>query len=172
MFEHVGRSRFAEYFRGRLRRAASGRTLLNHSIADQSPGRRRRGPERGLLGHFVFPDGELVAVADSLRVAEQTGFEVRDVENLREHYTRTRTRLDSESRAQSSEAIAAAGEASYRMWRSTWPEARKASTSAGSASFSRCWHGRMNDGRVKVPPTRRDLYATLSDGASGRSSIG
>jgi cyclopropane-fatty-acyl-phospholipid synthase len=39
--------------------------------------------------HYVFPDGELVPISVSLSAAEAAGFEVRDVESLREHYALT-----------------------------------------------------------------------------------
>ena len=38
---------------------------------------------------FVFPDAKLLPVSFTLRHAEQRGFEVRDVEGLREHYPLT-----------------------------------------------------------------------------------
>ncbi len=124
------------------------------------------------MGHFVFPDGELVAVADSLRVAEQTGFEVRDVENLREHYTRTLRAWTANLERNRSEAIAAAGEASYRMWRLYLAGSAQGFNVGRIGVFQSLLARPDEDGRVKVPPTRRDLYARLSDGASGRSSIG
>jgi cyclopropane-fatty-acyl-phospholipid synthase len=37
----------------------------------------------------VVPDGELVDVGQVVLAMEQAGFEVRDVESLREHYSRT-----------------------------------------------------------------------------------
>jgi cyclopropane-fatty-acyl-phospholipid synthase len=41
------------------------------------------------VSRYVFPDGELVPIGTTLSVAEGGGFEVRDVESLREHYTLT-----------------------------------------------------------------------------------
>ena len=38
---------------------------------------------------YVFPDGELLPVWETLKHASEALFEVRDVENLREHYART-----------------------------------------------------------------------------------
>ncbi|HEY6450708.1 MAG TPA: cyclopropane-fatty-acyl-phospholipid synthase family protein [Candidatus Cybelea sp.] len=172
MFEHVGRARFSQYFQSAYDALRPGGLFLNHAIADQSPGRSRRGPERGFLGHFIFPDGELVAVADSLRIAEQTGFEVRDVENLREHYTRTVRAWTSNLERNRSEAIAAAGEASYRMWRLYLAGSAQGFNVGRIGVFQSLLARPDEDGCVKVPPTRRDLYVRLSDGASGRSSIG
>ena len=65
----------------------------------------------------MFPDGELVPLHVSIRVAEASGFEVRDVESLREHYAMTLhqwiRRL--EDRAESARKIT--GESTYRIWR-------------------------------------------------------
>jgi cyclopropane-fatty-acyl-phospholipid synthase len=66
---------------------------------------------------YIFPDGELVSIATVLAHAEQAGFEVRDLENLREHYRLTVKewlhRL--EMRAQTARHLAR--EIKYRMWR-------------------------------------------------------
>jgi cyclopropane-fatty-acyl-phospholipid synthase len=41
------------------------------------------------MSRYVFPDTELVPINATLRYAEEAGFEVRDVESLREHYALT-----------------------------------------------------------------------------------
>jgi cyclopropane-fatty-acyl-phospholipid synthase len=66
---------------------------------------------------YIFPDGELVSIATMLVHAEQAGFEVRDLENLREHYRLTVKRWLQrlEMRAQAARHLA--GEIKYRMWR-------------------------------------------------------
>ena len=86
MFEHVGSARASEYF-GAMRRLLGPRgRLLNHAIS--SVGGSRIGP-RSFIGRYVFPDGELVDVGQVVVAMEAAGFEVRDVESLREHYART-----------------------------------------------------------------------------------
>lgn len=35
---------------------------------------------------YLFPDADLISISKTLEIAEKFGFEVRDVENLREHY--------------------------------------------------------------------------------------
>ncbi len=162
MFEHVGRARFSEYFRAAYGALRPGGLFLNHSIADQSPGRRRVGPERGFLGHFIFADGELVAVADALRAAEATGFEVRDVENLREHYTRTLRAWLANLERNRSAAIAAAGEASYRLWRLYLAGSAQGFNVGRIAVFQSLLARPKSDGGVDLPETRRDLYALPS----------
>jgi cyclopropane-fatty-acyl-phospholipid synthase len=157
MFEHVGRGRLREYFRAAFDVLRPGGLFLNHAIADQSVG-RNDGRVRGFLARFIFPDGDLVAVADGLRAAELAGFEVRDVESLREHYARTLREWLANLERHRDAAVSAAGEQSYRLWRLYL---------AGSAQGFRV--GRLGvfqsllarpdaDGRVNVPPTRRDLY--------------
>lgn len=47
----------------------------------------RRG--RSFSDEYVFPDGKLMPISTSFRIAEKIAFEVRDVEGLREHYAMT-----------------------------------------------------------------------------------
>ena len=86
MFEHVGSAKASEYF-GAMRSLLGPRgRLLNHAIS--SIGGSRIGP-RSFIGRYVFPDGELIDVGQVVVAMEDAGFEVRDVESLREHYART-----------------------------------------------------------------------------------
>jgi cyclopropane-fatty-acyl-phospholipid synthase len=86
MFEHVGSEKSAEYFGTMRRLLRSEGRLLNHAIS--SVGGSRIGP-RTFIGRYVFPDGELIDVGQVVLSMEAAGFEVRDVESLREHYART-----------------------------------------------------------------------------------
>ena len=60
--------------------------LLNHAIS--SVGGSSIG-SRSFIGRYVFPDGELIDVGKVVLAMEEAGFEVRDVESLREHYVKT-----------------------------------------------------------------------------------
>jgi cyclopropane-fatty-acyl-phospholipid synthase len=86
MFEHVGSSKSAEYFATMRRLLGPEGRLLNHAIS--SVGGSRIGP-RTFIGRYVFPDGELIDVGRVVLSMEEAGFEVRDVESLREHYAKT-----------------------------------------------------------------------------------
>jgi len=114
MFEHVGKARTAEYF-GILRGLLSdhGR-LLNHAISSV---RGSRLPRRSFTYRYVFPDGELLDVADVCSAMESAGFEVRDVESLREHYARTLRLWVANLEADWDRAVALVGEARARVWR-------------------------------------------------------
>jgi cyclopropane-fatty-acyl-phospholipid synthase len=157
MFEHVGRARFAEYFRAVHDALLPGGLFLNHAIADQSGA--RSGRARGFMGRFIFPDGELVPIADALAFAERAGFEVRDVENLREHYARTLRSWVSNLERNRSAAIAAAGETSYRLWRLYLAGSAQGFSTGRIAVFQSLLARPEERGRVELPPTRRDLYA-------------
>jgi cyclopropane-fatty-acyl-phospholipid synthase len=161
MFEHVGRSRFGEYFRAAYDALRPGGLFMNHAIADQSRN-GRGGRATGFLGHYIFPDGELVAVSESLRAAEAAGFEVRDVENLREHYTRTLRFWVANLERNRDAAVAAAGETSYRLWR-LYMAGSAQGFNVGRIGVYQALLGKPDPtGRVTLPATRRDLYRSVS----------
>lgn len=116
MFEHVGEARLGEYF-GRLRALvpAQGR-LLNHGISRPS-GQRARLPARSFLNRYVFPDGELHDVGRVVSLVQTSGFEVRHVETLREHYALTLRQWVANLEANWDEAVQEVGEARARVWR-------------------------------------------------------
>jgi len=157
MVEHVGRSTLPTYFAAAYAALHPGGLFLNHGIAEQSPG--RKGPRNPFIEHYVFPDGDLVAVSDGLAIAERAGFEIRDVENLREHYARTlRAWVDNLERHRN-DAIALAGEAAYRVWL-LYMAASAVSFDNASIGIAQSLLARPDpSGRVTIPPTRRDLYA-------------
>ncbi len=114
MFEHVGKSRTADYFatlRGLL--GPRGR-LLNHAISNISGTKLG---SRSFIGRYVFPDGELLDVGETVLAMEEAGFEVRDLESLREHYNRTLHAWVANLDAHWDEACASVGERRARVWR-------------------------------------------------------
>ena len=86
MVEHVGLKNLPLYFGIAHRLLRPGGLFLNHGIA-----RAPLAPVRqsSFIDRYVFPDGRLVTLAQTVSAAESQGFEVRDVENLREHYELT-----------------------------------------------------------------------------------
>ncbi len=93
MMEHVGRRRLGAYFTAIHSLMHPGGIFLNHAIADVSPGittlpwASRRGG--GFIARHIFPDYDLVPLGQVVSAAERAGFEVRDVESMREHYAET-----------------------------------------------------------------------------------
>jgi cyclopropane-fatty-acyl-phospholipid synthase len=116
MFEHVGEARLSEYF-GRLRALVpdQGR-LLNHGISRPS-GQRARLPSRSFINRYVFPDGELHDVGRIVSLVQTSGFEVRHVETLREHYALTLRQWVANLEGNWAEAVEEVGEARARVWR-------------------------------------------------------
>lgn len=114
MFEHVGSEKTAEYFETlRALLPAHGR-LLNHAISSRGGSRIS---SRSFIGRYVFPDGELLDVGDVALAMERAGFEVRDVEALREHYALTLRRWVANLEAHWDAAVELVGEGRARVWR-------------------------------------------------------
>jgi cyclopropane-fatty-acyl-phospholipid synthase len=114
MSEHVGAKNLVQYYtilHDALR--PQGR-LLNHAISSVGGSRMRR---TSFIGRYVFPDGELIDVAASVKAMEDAGFEVRDVESLREHYARTLREWVGNLEANWDEAVRLVGERRARVWR-------------------------------------------------------
>jgi cyclopropane-fatty-acyl-phospholipid synthase len=114
MFEHVGAARMAQYFSTLRSLLGPHGRLLNHAISRVGGSRLDR---HGFIGRYVFPDGELVDVAAAVDAAERAGFEVRDVESLREHYAHTLRAWVHNLEQGWSAAVRAAGEGRARVWR-------------------------------------------------------
>jgi cyclopropane-fatty-acyl-phospholipid synthase len=155
MVEHVGGANLPEYFRRAFGLLRPGGVFLNHGIA--RAGSRPAPSSPTFTDVYVFPDGELVPLATTLRAAEEAGFETRDVENLREHYALTLRHWLRGLETHAEEAHRVADEVSYRIWRLYL---------AGSAYYFQT--GRLdvyqtllvkNDrGRSGLPLTRTDWY--------------
>ena len=115
MFEHVGRALLPTYFRQAWQSLRSGGVFLNHSIANRADVPLARG--KTFSNTYVFPDSELVPINTSLHAAEEVGFEVRDVESLREHYALTLRQWVRRLVAHHKEALQFVDEPTYRVWR-------------------------------------------------------
>lgn len=159
MFEHVGRDKLPEYFQTAHKLLKAGGLFLNHGIANQHR-TLRDGRSSGFMDRFIFPDGELVNVSDALAVAERAGFEIRDVENLREHYMRTLRVWVANLERNREEAIAAAGEQSYRAWRLYMAGSAQGFRVGRMGLFQSLLAKPLANGAIPdLPATRRDLYA-------------
>jgi len=157
MVEHVGRKHLGTYARNAYNLVRPGGAFLNHGISAQSPGGHMRKRDT-LIERYVFPDGELWPVGLFLEHAEAVGFEIRDVENLREHYARTLRRWLSNLEEHREEATAVAGDAAYRIWRTYIAGSAAAFAHGDLALFQVLFVKPYADGLVDIPRTRRDLY--------------
>src|SRR5208337_5369133 len=114
MFEHVGEALLPEYFNRAYELLRPGGVFLNHGIA-YSATYHRKGPS--FSDQYVFPDGELVPISTTLRAAELSGFEVRDLESLREHYALTLHKWVQRLEAHAEQARRITDDKTYRIWR-------------------------------------------------------
>jgi cyclopropane-fatty-acyl-phospholipid synthase len=115
MVEHVGRGKLSTYFGKALRLMKPGGLFLNHGIG--------LGPvilpgESGsFIQYHVFPDSDLVSIGDMLKAGEGQGWEIRDVESLREHYALTLRQWIVRLEANHDSALRYVDEGTYRIWR-------------------------------------------------------
>ncbi|MBO1765642.1 cyclopropane-fatty-acyl-phospholipid synthase family protein [Allobranchiibius sp. GilTou38] len=86
--EHIGVKNYPAYFSFLYSKLRPGGRLLNHCIT--RPNTRTPALTRGgFINRYVFPDGELTGVGVITSAMQDQGFEVRHLEDLREHYART-----------------------------------------------------------------------------------
>ncbi|MFJ3232534.1 class I SAM-dependent methyltransferase [Streptomyces sp. NPDC086787] len=117
MAEHVGAERYLDYARALHALLKPGGRLLNHQIA------RRPEPDESsyrvdeFIDAYVFPDGELAPLGTTVTQLERAGFEVRDVESIREHYGLTLRRWVARLEADWARAARLAGPGRARVWR-------------------------------------------------------
>jgi cyclopropane-fatty-acyl-phospholipid synthase len=115
MFEHVGAEQLGRYFGALFGLLAPKGRLLNHAISRPSEGAAI--DKRSFIGRYVFPDGELLEVGRVVSAMQQHGYEVRDVESLREHYALTLRAWVGNLQARWDEAQALVGPARARIWK-------------------------------------------------------
>ncbi len=120
MFEHVGRANHRRYFQAAYRALRPGGLFLNHAIASAGrtgPSLRPRLGSSHFVDRYVFPDGELAPLDETLAAARGAGFEILDVQSLRPHYALTLAAWVSRLEAHWPAATAAVDEEIARTWR-------------------------------------------------------
>jgi cyclopropane-fatty-acyl-phospholipid synthase len=163
MFEHVGLSELSHYFQVLQGLLEPRGRLLNHGIS------RPPGPtgfnKRSFIARYVFPDGELHEVGTVISAMQGEGFEVRDVEALREHYGRTLRVWVSNLESNWEEAVALVGAARARIWR-LYLAGSAVGFEGGRINLHQVLGVKPDEaGGSGMPPTRAALLAT-----QGRSS--
>lgn len=156
MFEHVGEAMLPDYFRRAWDLLRPAGVFLNHGIA-ASALYERKGPS--FVDKYVFPDGELVPINVTLRAAELAGFEVRDVENLREHYALTLRQWVRRLEAKSEEARHIVGDVAYRIWR-LYMSGSAHGFAKGRLHLYQTLLSKPEHGNSHLPLTREDWYQT------------
>ena len=163
MVEHVGDALLPIYFEAVFTALKPGGLFLNHGIVTQQV--RERGVGRyfaqgsRFVEHYVFPDGELPRLALMAEAAADAGFEVRDVENMREHYAMTLRRWSWGLEHHETEARALVGNATYNVWRFYVAGSAHSFAAGRLGVVQMLLAKRALDGSAGVPLTRADLYS-------------
>jgi cyclopropane-fatty-acyl-phospholipid synthase len=156
MFEHVGTAMLATYFQQAMQMLRPGGVFLNHGIASNATVKARSGPT--FSQRYVFPDGELISINVSMKAAEAAGFEVRDVESLREHYVLTLRHWVRRLEERHLQALEFVSEPTYRVWR-LFMSAYAYGFSTGRLNVYQSLLVRQDSGgSSKLPLTRADWY--------------
>jgi cyclopropane-fatty-acyl-phospholipid synthase len=115
MAEHVGRARLGDYARILHDLLRPGGRLLNHAIAWTGP--ETTWERDTFIARYVFPDGELPHLAETVTALESSGLEVVDVEALRQHYALTLRAWVERLEKNWDQAVALTSEGRARVWR-------------------------------------------------------
>jgi len=156
MAEHVGRENLAEYFATVRSLLKPGGVFLNHAIGEAKRTKRFHGPS--FIDAYVFPDSDIPPAPIVLEAAESMGFEIRDVENLREHYTLTLRHWVRRLEASAERARSLVGEQTYRVWRLYMAASAHGFDHGNLAIYQTLLAKPDASGRAGVPLTRRDWY--------------
>ena len=114
MAEHVGAAGMPAYVATLSGLLRPGGRLLNHAIAQNEGDPRSRNT---FITRFVFPDGELLRLGDTVAALEAGGLEVLDVEALRRHYALTLRAWVRRLEDHWDQAVATTSEGRARVWR-------------------------------------------------------
>ncbi|MFF3376430.1 class I SAM-dependent methyltransferase [Streptomyces sp. NPDC002680] len=117
MAEHVGSEQYLTYARDLYALLKPGGRLLNHQIARRPQADEGAYSLDGFIDAYVFPDGELEPIGTTVTQLERAGFEVRDVESIREHYALTLRQWVTNLEGDWARAQQLAGPGRARVWR-------------------------------------------------------
>jgi cyclopropane-fatty-acyl-phospholipid synthase len=155
MAEHVGHKQLPAFFRRIHECLRPGGAYLHHTI-NLRPGARP--PRWTAFSHkYVFPNGEMQSPVFVQATGAAAGFEIRDLENLREHYVPTLENWVRRLEANRQQVIDLAGEVRYRIFRLYMAGATLGFRS-GVYNLMQTLFVKPDHGRAGLPLTRADWY--------------
>lgn len=169
MSEHVGRENLGGYFKALSALLTPGGVFLNHAIGEGPRYRPSRGPS--FIDAYVFPDSDIVPIQSVLASAASAGFEVRDVENLREHYALTLREWVRRLESRHGEALGIVNESTYRVWRLYMAGSAHGFDRGGLAVYQVLLAKDDAQGRSHLPLTRQDWYLPAAPKLSAEPAL-
>jgi len=157
MTEHVGREKLPDYLSAAHRALKPGGIFLNQAIGEGVVARPDN-REGSFIEQYVFPGGDIPPLPIMLRAAESAGFEIRDVENLREHYALTLRHWLGKLETHHAEALSFVDEATYRVWRLYLAGSVHGFRRGHIAVYQTLLAKLDSSGQTKLPLTREDWY--------------
>jgi cyclopropane-fatty-acyl-phospholipid synthase len=162
VIEHVGEAQ-VEYFCRVWRLLRPCGRFLNQGITTAAGSKEPRSGE-SFVDAYIFPDARLVPISRTVAAAEAAGFELRDIESLREHYAKTTSCWLERFEASQTEICKIIDEQMFRRFR--------LALAGFSFEFQR---GRLNlyqtllvktvGGESGMPRTRERRYASGQEGS-------
>lgn len=159
MYEHVGLQNLGRYFRCVRSILKPGGVFLNHGIARATVSRPRM---NSFIDQYVFPDTRLVTLPQAVQAAESEGLEIRDVENLREHYEITLRRWVTGLQVNAAKLLHIVSEETYRIWL-LYMAGCAGAFRRGDIAVYQILFSKPEKGRTHLPLTREDWYANGCD---------
>jgi cyclopropane-fatty-acyl-phospholipid synthase len=153
--EHLGEKMMPTFFGKVWRLLRPNGLYLHHGITSKPFSVRP--PWRAFALKYVFPDGELVPINNTIHRLVESGFEVRDVESLREHYIYTLDRWRQRLEARHDEAVRLADEVTYRIFRIYFAGAKRGFRKA-LYNLHQTLVVKAEDRETDLPLSRADLY--------------
>lgn len=153
--EHLGEKMMPTFFGKVMRLLRPNGLYLHHGITFKPftpfP------PWRAFALKYVFPDGELVPINRTVDQLCRAGFEIRDVESLREHYIQTLDRWLRLLEARHDEAVRLTDEVTYRIYRIYFAGAKRG-FQRGLYNLHQTLVSKSREAPSELPWTRADLY--------------
>jgi cyclopropane-fatty-acyl-phospholipid synthase len=170
MYEHVGIANYPAYFTKMRELLADGGVFLNHGITRRAKRNIKNfgkiSPSRRVILKYIFPGAELDHIGHTVQVMESCGFEVHDIEALRQHYARTCRLWHDRLAVRREQAIALVGPERYRMW-VAYLAGVTVGFEYGPLHVFQTIATRQGEACSPLPPTRKDLYPAADPARDG-----
>jgi cyclopropane-fatty-acyl-phospholipid synthase len=155
MGEHIGGANLPVFFNKVFETLRPGGCYLHHGIhlRPHTPFPQWTAFAR----KYVFPNGELHSILPLQDAATRAGFEVRDLENIRESYTLTLENWVKRLEANHDAVVGLVGEASYRVFR-IYMAGATLGFKSGVYSLNQLLLSKPDEGNAHLPLTRADWY--------------